>query len=144
MPTHVIYARKSTESDDRQVLSIDSQVQELKLLALRRGLDPPEILIEKFSAKAPGRPVFGSLMKRIGRGEVDAVLCWKMDRLARNHLDTGQVLQALADGKLPRVITPEREYTADGNDRFLGNFEFGIATKFIDDLRANVRRGNRA
>ena len=43
-----------------------------------------------------------------------------------------------------QVITPERTYTADGNDRFLGNFEFGIATKFIDDLRANVRRGNRA
>jgi hypothetical protein len=59
-------------------------------------------------------------------------------------LDHGTVLQALADGNLERVITPEREYTADGNDRFLGNFELGIATKFIDDLRANVKRGNRA
>ncbi len=144
MPTHVIYARKSTESDDRQVLSIDSQVQELKLLALRRGLEVHEVLTEAHSAKAPGRPIFGTLMKRIERREIGAVLCWKMDRLARNHLDTGHVLQALADGKLTRVITPEREYTADGNDRFLGNFELGIATKFIDDLRANVRRGNRA
>ncbi len=144
MPSHVIYARKSTESDDRQVLSIDSQVQELKLLAMRRGLEVHEVLVEARSAKAPGRPIFGSLMKRIAKNEVGAVLCWKMDRLARNHLDTGHVLQALADGKLPRVITPEREYTADGNDRFLGNFELGIATKFIDDLRANVRRGNRA
>jgi DNA invertase Pin-like site-specific DNA recombinase len=144
MPTHVIYARKSTESEDRQVLSIDSQVQELKLLALRRGLEVDEVLTEAHSAKAPGRPVFGQLMKRVAKGEIGAVLCWKMDRLARNHLDTGHVLQALADGKLPRVITPEREYTADGNDRFLGNFEFGIATKFIDDLRANVKRGNRA
>ena len=144
MPSHVIYARKSTESDDRQVLSIDSQVQELKLLALRRGLEIHEVLTEARSAKAPGRPVFGSLMKRVIKGEIAGVLCWKMDRLARNHLDTGHVLQALADGKLPRVITPEREYTADGNDRFLGNFELGIATKFIDDLRTNVRRGNRA
>jgi DNA invertase Pin-like site-specific DNA recombinase len=143
MPTHVIYARKSSESDDRQVLSIDSQIQELKLLALRRGLTP-EILTEAHSAKAPGRPVFGALIRRIAKGEITGVLCWKMDRLARNHLDTGQVLQALADGKLEQVITPERTYTADGNDRFLGNFEFGIATKFIDDLRANVRRGNRA
>lgn len=144
MPSHIIYARKSTESDDRQILSIDSQVQELKLLALRRGLEVSEVLTEARSAKAPGRPIFGQLMKRISRGDIGAVLCWKMDRLARNHFDTGQVLQALADGKLPRVITPEREYTADGNDRFLGNFELGIATKFIDDLRQNVRRGNRA
>ena len=72
------------------------------------------------------------------------VLCWKMDRLARNHFDTGQVLQALADGKLTRVVTPERDYTVDGNDRFLGSFELSIATKYIDDLRTNVRRGNRA
>jgi site-specific DNA recombinase len=144
MPSHVIYARKSTESDDRQVLSIDSQIQELQLLALRRGLEVDEVLKEAKSAKAPGRPAFGLLMKRVQKGEIASVFCWKMDRLARNHFDTGQVLQALADGKLPRVITPEREYTADGNDRFLGNFELGIATKFIDDLRANVRRGNRA
>lgn len=144
MSTHVIYARKSTESDDRQVLSIDSQIQELKVLALRRGLDVHEVLTEARSAKAPGRPIFGSLMRRVAKGEIAGVLCWKMDRLARNHLDHGSVLQALADGKLARVITPEREYTADGNDRFLGNFELGIATKFIDDLRANVKRGNRA
>ena len=144
MPQSVIYARKSTESEDRQVLSIDSQIQELKLLALRRGLEVAEVLTESRSAKAPGRPVFGGLMRRIQHGEIDTVLCWKMDRLARNHFDTGQVLQALADAKLRQVLTPERPYTADGNDRFLGNFELGIATKFIDDLRSNVKRGNRA
>jgi len=143
MPPYVIYARKSTESEDKQVLSIESQLQELKSLALRRGLTVAEILTESKSAKAPGRVVFGGLMKRVHRGEIAGVLCWKMDRLARNHFDTGQVLQALADGKLPMVITPERTYTADGNDRFLGNFELGIATKYIDDLRANVKRGNR-
>jgi DNA invertase Pin-like site-specific DNA recombinase len=144
MPSHVIYARKSTESDDRQVLSIDSQIQELKLLALRRGLPVEEVLTEARSAKAPGRPVFEQLMRRVEREEIGSVLCWKLDRLARNHADTGRVLQALADHKLASVVTFERDYTADGNDRFLGNFELGIATKYIDDLRVNVRRGNRA
>ncbi|NOT34441.1 MAG: recombinase family protein [Candidatus Eisenbacteria bacterium] len=144
MPTHVIYARKSTESDDRQVLSIDSQIQELKLLALRRGLEVDEILTEARSAKAPGRPIFGQLMKRVNKGEIAGVFCWKMDRLARNPFDSGQILQALADRKIEQIITPERTFTGDGNDRFLGNFELGIATKFIDDLRANVKRGNRA
>lgn len=144
MPSHIIYARKSTESDDRQVLSIDSQIQELKLLAQRQGLQVDEVMTESRSAKAPGRPIFGQLIKRTLKGEIAGVLCWKMDRLARNHFDTGQILQALADGKLGSVITPERTYTADGNDRFLGGFELGISTKFIDDLRSNVRRGNRA
>src|SRR6266568_1310367 len=130
MPTHVIYARKSTDSEDKQVLSIDSQISELKAHALRRGVEISEVLIEARSAKAPGRPIFGDLMRRIRRGQIEGVLCWKMDRLARNHLDHGAVLQALADGKLKEVITSDRAYTADGNDRFLGNFEFGIATKF--------------
>jgi site-specific DNA recombinase len=144
MALSIIYARKSTESEDRQVLSIDSQLQELKLLALRRGLAAPEILTEAHSAKAPGRPVFGALMKRVNRGEVHSLVCWKLDRLARNHLDHGAVLHSLHAGKLQAIITPDRTYTGDGNDRFLGNFEFGMATKYIDDLRQNVQRGNRA
>ena len=144
MPAYIIYARKSTESEDKQVLSIDSQIAELKAHALKRGVAVTEVLTESRSAKAPGRPVFGDLMRRVRRGQVTGVLCWKMDRLARNHLDHGAVLQALADGQLKEVITSDRAYTADGNDRFLGNFELGIATKFIDDLRQNVKRGNRA
>ena len=144
MPSTVIYARKSTESEDRQVASIDSQIQELRLLALRRSLPVDEVLTEAHSAKAPGRPIFGQLMRRVERGEVGSILCWKPDRLARNHADAGRVLQALADQRLESVITPERTYTGDGNDRFMAGFELGIATKFIDDLRANIKRGQRA
>jgi DNA invertase Pin-like site-specific DNA recombinase len=143
LPVHVIYARKSTESEDRQVLSIESQIRELQELAMRRGAVVAEVLTEAHSAKAPGRPVFGTLMKRIHRGEIASVFCWKMDRLARNPLDSGHILQALADRKIEQVVTPERCYTADGNDRFLGTFELGMATKYIDDLRQNVTRGNR-
>ncbi len=143
MPQYVIYARKSTESEDRQVLSIDSQIRELKSLAAHQGVTIGDVLTESKSAKEPGRPIFNDLMRRVRRGQVRGIVTWKMDRLARNHLDTGQVLQALADGHLERVITSDRTYTPDGNDRFIGSFEFGIATKFIDDLRANTKRGLR-
>lgn len=143
MSNFVIYARKSTESEDRQALSIDSQVKELKAIAAHQGITVAEVLTEARSAKAPGRPVFGDLMRRVRRGEVRGVLCWKMDRLARNHLDHGSILQLMADGALERVVTSDRTYTGDGNDRFIGNFELGMATKYIDDLRANVKRGNR-
>jgi len=67
-----------------------------------------------------------------------------MDRLARNPFDAGLVLQAQLDGKLQRIITSDGVKTSDGNDRLLGTFEFALATKFIDDLKQNVRRGNRA
>lgn len=141
--SYVIYARKSSESEDRQVLSIDSQIHELKSLALRHNVQVADILTEARSAKAPGRPVFGDMMRRVRRGHVQGVLCWKMDRLARNPYDAGLVLQAQLDGKLQRIITSDGIKTTDGNDRLLGTFEFALATKFIDDLRANVKRGNR-
>ncbi len=144
MGQYVIYARKSTESDDRQVLSIDSQVRELRQLAERHGVAVSEVLTESRSAKAPGRPVFADLVRRIHRGEVSGVLCWKMDRLARNPYDSGLILQAQADGQLERIIASDGIKTADGNDRLMGSFELAIAAKFIDDLRANVKRGNRA
>lgn len=144
MSKYVIYARKSTESEDRQVLSIQSQVSELQRIAAREGVAVSEILTESKSAKAPGRPIFGSLLRRIDKGEVRGVLCWKMDRLARNHLDTGRILQALADRRLERIITSDGTTTPSSNDRFMGTFEFAVATKFIDDLRANILRGLRA
>lgn len=144
MGQYVIYARKSTESEDRQVLSIDSQVHELRQLAVRHGVDVAEVLTESRSAKAPGRVVFGQLVRRINAGQIAGVLCWKMDRLSRNPLDSGTILQAQADGKLERIITSDGIKTADGNDRLMGTLDFAFAAKFIDDLRQNVKRGNRA
>lgn len=141
--SYVIYARKSSESEDRQVLSIESQIDSLKALALRHNVSIADVLTEARSAKAPGRPVFNDLMRRIRRGNVQGILCWKMDRLARNPYDAGLVLQAQLDGKLQRIITSDGIKTTDGNDRLLGTFEFALATKYIDDLRANVKRGNR-
>ncbi len=144
MPTYVIYARKSTESEERQVMSIDSQVHELRAIAARNGATVSDVLTEAHSAKAPGRPVFSELMRRVRKGEVSGILCWKMDRLARNPYDAGVVLQAQLDGKIERIITSDGIKNSDGNDRLLGSFEFALATKYIDDLRANVKRGNRA
>jgi DNA invertase Pin-like site-specific DNA recombinase len=82
-------------------------------------------------------------MRRVNRGEVAGILCWKMDRLSRNPLDSGVVLQAQADGKLQRIITSDGVKTANSNDRLMGTFELAFATKFIDDLRANTKRGLR-
>ena len=144
MSAYVIYARKSTESEDRQVLSIDSQVREVQQIANRHGITVSQVLTESRSAKAPGRPIFSQLMKRIQSGHVQGILAWKMDRLSRNPLDSGMLLQAQADGKLERIITSDGVKTADSNDRLMGTFELAFAARYIDELRANVKRGNRA
>ena len=88
----ILYARKSSESEDRQVLSIDSQINELRTLAQRQNLSIVLELRESQSAKAPGRPQFTEMMKQFARGQAKGILCWKLDRLARNPVDGGAVM----------------------------------------------------
>src|SRR5215204_5117352 len=95
---YILYARKSTDSEDRQVLSIDSQISELRAIAAREGLEIVAILQESRSAKEPGRPVFAEMNERITRGEANGILCWKLDRLARNFIDGGRIIEALQRG----------------------------------------------
>ena len=144
MPGIAIYARKSTESEDRQILSIESQVRELQSLASREGLRVDRVFTESRSAKAPGRPVFNILCKLINTGVLDGIVCWKLDRLARNPVDGGVLIWAMEESKLKQLVTPQRSFTNTGNDKFWMQLEFGMAKKYVDDLSDNVKRGIRA
>ncbi len=139
-----IYVRKSTESEDRQVLSIDSQINELKAFAANERLTVSKVFTESRSAKAPGRPVFNELFRMVQRGKFDSILCWKLDRLARNPVDGGAVIWAIEEKKLSQIITPQRAFVNTGNDKFWMQLEFGMAKKYVDDLSDNVKRGLRA
>jgi DNA invertase Pin-like site-specific DNA recombinase len=55
---YFLYARKSSESEDRQMLSIEAQIEELKEFAKKNKLEIIEIFTESMSAKQPGRPIF--------------------------------------------------------------------------------------
>ncbi len=75
---YFLYARKSSESEDRQVQSIDDQVNRLKELASSQGIKIKEILVESKSAKKPdNRPVFAHMIERIKGGEAQGILCWQ-------------------------------------------------------------------
>jgi len=143
MPNYAIYARKSCESEDRQVLSIDSQIKELRNLASQRGLNIIKIFRESCSAKEPGRPIFAELMTKIQSGGIKGVVCWKLDRLARNPIEGANLIWALTKRKLHEIVMPGRAFTGSSDDKLLMSIEFGMATKYIDDLSENVKRGNR-
>lgn len=140
---YIIYCRKSSESEERQVLSIEAQIKELKELAGKLGLTNIETLTESRSAKYPGRPIFGRVMERVSRGEVKGIICWKLDRLARNPLDGAAIVWALDQGKIEEIITPYNHLLNNSNDKFLMQLEFGMAKKYVDDLSDNTKRGIR-
>ena len=138
---YFLYARKSSESEDRQVQSIDDQINRLKQLTNDLDLDIKKTYIESKSAKKPNnRPVFDEMMKRIENGEANGILCWQINRLSRNPIDSGKLSWLLQQGILKSIQTIDRQYLPDDNV-LLFNVESGMANQFILDLKKNVKRG---
>jgi site-specific DNA recombinase len=141
MPRAAVYLRKSTESDDRQVLSLDQQLHWAVEACAKAGIRQPLIFREARSAKMPGRPEFGRLMGLIQKGEVDTVVTWKADRLARNAADAGAVLFALESKRLRQIVSSDRTYDEEADSTFMLSIELGLSAKYSKDLSKNVRRG---
>mgnify|MGYP001576753091 FL=1 len=140
---YYLYARKSSEAEDRQVASIDAQVAELQKVAWENNLNVIEILTESQSAKAPGRPVFNQMLERIKSGKAEGIICWKLDRLARNPIDGGQISWMLQKNIIKQIQTFGRVYYPTDNVLMM-QVELGMANQFIIDLSVNVKRGLRA
>src|SRR5439155_11504239 len=107
---YFVYGRKSSEEEDRQVMSIQSQIQELKRHAQKDHVHIVAELQEAQSARTPGRPVFNQMLKRIARGEASGILAWHPDRLARNAVDGGQILHLPDTGKLLDLRFPTNTF----------------------------------
>jgi site-specific DNA recombinase len=141
---YVVYCRKSSEDKDRQVLSIPAQTDWAKDMAARAGSKVNEVFYEERSAKMPyNRPVFDEMIGKIRKGEIGGVICWKLDRLARNPEEAGIVLGLLKRGQIKHVITSDREYRPEDN-AIISYVDFGMADQYVRDLSKNVKRGLKA
>ena len=138
-----LYARKSTDVEDKQVLSIEAQITELRAFAKQEGLNIVEEFIEKQSAKIPGRPIFNTMLDKIKKGEANGILAWHPDRLARNSVDGGRIIYLLDCGHLTMLKFPTfwAENTSQG--KFMLNIAFGQSKYYVDSLAENTKRGLR-
>ena len=117
---YCLYARKSTESEERQILSIDSQVKEMLQLAEREGLDVVEIKRESHSAKDTGqRPIFNEIVEEIRQGKFNAILTWAPDRISRNAGDLGRIVDLMDQKLLIEIRTFGQHFSNNPNEKFL-------------------------
>lgn len=139
---YFLYARRSSdESSDKQALSIDSQIDALKRLAKDEGMHIVETLTESRSAKELGRPVFAEMLRRISKGEANGILCWKLDRLARNMPEGSQVIDMLQRGIIRHIRSHcDGNHYPDDNVLMLA-VNFGMANQYSRDLAKNITRG---
>ena len=142
---YCLYARKSTEQDEKQALSIESQIKEMTDIATRDGLDIVEIKKESHSAKAAGqRPVFEEIIREIQSGKFTGIMTWAPDRIARNAGDLGRVVDLFDQKKLIEIRTYSQSFKDNPNEKFLLMI-LGSQAKLENDQKSqNVKRGMRA
>ncbi len=139
---YCLYARKSSEDDERQALSIDSQTKEMAIQAEVQGLRVTEIRRESHSAKQSGqRPVFEQLIADVRRGLFTGILSWAPDRLSRNAGDLGVLVDLMDQGKLIEIRTHGQIFTNSPNDKFLLMILCSQAKLENDNRGLNVKRG---
>jgi len=143
MIKYFLYARKSTDEPDRQILSIEAQITELKEFAERENLEIVETFIESQTAKIPGRPIFNEMIKKIESGEASGILAWHPDRLARNSIDGGQIIYLVDTEKITALKFPTFWFDTTPQGKFMLNIAFGQSKYYIDNLSENVKRGLR-
>ncbi|MCX6792335.1 MAG: recombinase family protein, partial [Candidatus Gottesmanbacteria bacterium] len=138
-----LYARKSTDVEDMQALSIESQLAELREYAARENISIVEELVEKQSAKIPGRPIFNDMISRIEKGEASGIVSWHPDRLARNSVDGGKLIYLVDTGKIKFLKFPQFWFESTPQGKFMLNIAFGQSKYFVDSLSENTKRGLR-
>jgi len=137
---YILYARKSTTSEDRQVASIDSQIQVMTEIAHDNNLNIVEVLSESGSGYKVGRPVFNRMIEKLEKREADGIIVWKLSRLSRNPDDAGKIMGMIQRADIQHIRTVDRNWFPEDNVMMM-YVEFGLNNQFSKDLSLDTRRG---
>ncbi|MBT4124533.1 MAG: recombinase family protein [Candidatus Pacebacteria bacterium] len=140
----IIYCRKSSDTEDKQIESLPAQEKELKEIAKKEGYrNIVAVYSESHSAFHPGRPKFNEMIQKLYSGEADAVLVWAGNRIARNSKDAGDFIYAMDQNKVLAVKTMGGLYLNTPDYKFALSIDFTVSKKSSDDLSVAVHRGNK-
>ena len=140
---YFLYARKSTDEPDRQILSIEAQLAELRDYAQKNGLAIAREFIESKTAKEPGREIFNDMVAQLEQGAAHGIVAWHPDRLARNSIDGGRIIYLVDTGKVLELKFPTFWFDPTPQGKFMLSIAFGQSKYYVDNLSENVKRGIR-
>jgi len=143
MVKYFIYCRKSSEEEERQILSIEAQLTELRDYARQNGLFVVKEFCESKTAKEPGREIFNQMLSEIEKGNASGILAWNPDRLARNSVDGGKIIYLVDTGKIESLKFPTFWFEPTPQGKFILSVAFGQAKYYTDNLSENILRGLR-
>ncbi|MFH1767372.1 MAG: recombinase family protein [Patescibacteria group bacterium] len=142
---YCLYARKSSERDELQALSVDSQIKEMQDLANRDGIKIVDVRRESYSAKDSGqRPIFAQIIQDIALKKFNGIITWAPDRLSRNAGDLGSLVDLMDQKLLLEIRTHGQVFSNSPNEKFLLMILCSQAKLENDNRGLNVKRGLRA
>lgn len=138
---YVIYARKSSEDERKQIRSIPDQLDWARAVAREKNFAVVQEFTDTKTATKPGREGLNAMITMIhSSSEPMGIITWKMDRLSRNPVDEGTIKYAFMKNKITHIYARDREFR-EGENQILMGVEFGAATQYSIELSRNVKRG---
>ncbi|MCL2077504.1 MAG: recombinase family protein [Oscillospiraceae bacterium] len=137
----VIYARYSSEQQTEN--SIEGQIRECKEYAERHNMKVVTAYIDRaLSAKSDDRPEFQRMIRDSAKNNFDVVLVWKLDRFARNRLDSSTYRAILKRNNVNVVSI--KENISDGPEGIiLEALLEGMAEYYSAELSVKIKRGHK-
>ena len=141
---YIIYVRKSTDEEGKQIRSIEDQIAECKDFARKTNLDCYDLVEEKLSAKESGkRPLFRKMLQDIEKGKYGGILSWHPDRLSRNMKEAGEIIDLLDKDIIRDLKFVSFTFNNDPSGKLLLGITFAMSKEYSDKLSVNVMRGNK-
>lgn len=138
---YIRYSRKSSESKEKQALSISDQNLECEEYALKEGLNVTVKFGESKTAYKPHkRELFDKMISLIESGQADGILTWHPNRLCRNPEEGGKILQLLQDSVIKEIRTTSGDRYTPESDQLILQIHFGMANQYSRDISRNVKR----
>jgi site-specific DNA recombinase len=141
---YVIYLRKSTDDEAKQVRSIDDQRDECLDLANRLKVNLSKVIILEESAsakKAGNRPVFDEMIKGFQTGKYHGLLAWSPDRLSRNMKEAGEIIDLIDLEVIQDLQFKTYQFENTPNGKMMLGILFATSKQYSDKLAVDVKRG---